>query len=265
MERNRIYTTTHYTDFTFRSNRDTDNKQGRKNIEDIKESMKKFGWLCEPICVSEIPENDPNSRLFKYYVESGQHRFISAKEVGKPVKFMVIDPLTVEQLYYINDKHRKWTATDSVDTYASIGDTSYIVLKQLVDKYDMPLKKILLALGINHGRGQKEKLSEGDLKITEQQLWKAENVLKFIQEVRERKHLFRRSYDKYENALIQLDKAQIIDEERMLKQLDKYVEKLDECASMEKAVEQLEMIYNFKVRGNAVSLLFPYKRAVKGK
>lgn len=265
MEKNKVYSTTHYTDFCFRSNRDVTNKTGRKNIEDIKDSMRKFGWLCEPICVSEIPESDPNSKDHRFYIESGQHRFISAMEIGKPVKFIVIDPLTVEQLYYINDKHRKWNLSDSVDTFVCMGDSSYVVLKQLTEKYDVTIDKALMALGTATGEGRKKKMSEGNLVINEQMLWRAENVLKFIMKVRERKDVIKHSYNKYENALIQLSKSQIIDEERMLKQIDKYGSKLDECSTMLKAVENLEMIYNFKARGNVTALLFPYKRSLKGK
>ena len=107
----------------------------QKHVDEIKESIEKFGWICDPIRLTK------NHEVF-----DGQHRLAALMELGMPVEYIVIEDLTTEQaLRIINNTQRPWGINDYTESYSDTNKYSYSMILSLCQKYGVSEKVILRA------------------------------------------------------------------------------------------------------------------------
>ena len=125
MKANTIYTSSQYNDFVFKKeNRAID----EAFVEKLKMSFEKYGWVGSPIEISETPDG-------KFQIEEGQHRFLAAKELSLPIKFICVPPRTAYMQAEINDLTNKWKIMKFVEMYAKNGVVSYKRLLNLCEQF----------------------------------------------------------------------------------------------------------------------------------
>ena len=125
MRENVVYISSRYDDFAFKAeNRSID----EPHVEKLVSSFEKYGWVGSPIEVSE-------NRDGKLYIEEGQHRFLAAKKLNLPIKFIVVPPRNAVMQAEINDLTDKWKPIKFVEMYANNGVQSYKRLLNLVAEF----------------------------------------------------------------------------------------------------------------------------------
>lgn len=123
-----------------------------RNVLRIMDSIKKIGWIPNPILVTP-----------KLEVIDGQHRLEALKRLNLPVEYIVIDGATADVVREMNDKQFRWKAEDFSRSFAEEGRTSYQFVTHLAKKYDVTSAIVMRAA--NKER-RVEKWNSGELLFT---------------------------------------------------------------------------------------------------
>lgn len=235
MRENVIYSTTDYDAFVFRNaNRDVDMGHAHR----IAESMKENGWQGAPIEISLTDDG-------KYQIEDGQHRFLACKQSGTPVKFMVVKPKTIYDVATQNSMKKGWKGSDYIKAYSEDGNYNYKRLKNLEDEF--PKATLSDILDVVVGKHKQDNLKKGYVRITDEQFYKAREVLKSLMPMIETLKLINvKTVANYKKRLIDLLMHDIVDPQRMIDKLDKHGRMLlPQSATKDQALQYLEALYNY--------------------
>lgn len=119
----KIYTTSDYAAFKkMLGNRDA------KSESKIIDSIKKVGYICNPIIVNE-----------KMEIIDGQNRLEALKALGMPVQFIIQEGLDINACRSLNIGQTNWGVEDYIYSYASAGNDSYRRLASLMEEYRRPI------------------------------------------------------------------------------------------------------------------------------
>lgn len=244
MKENIIYSTTNYDDFVFRTaNRDVD----LSHIDRIAENMKENGWKGAPIEVSILDDG-------KYQIEDGQHRYMAAKKSKTPVKFMVVEKMSIYDVATKNSMKKGWKGSDYVKAYADDGNYNYKRLKNLEDEF--PNATLSDILDVVVGKHKQENLKKGYVKVDDIKFYKAREVLKSLTMMNESLNAIGiKTVASYKRVLIDLLLNEIIDPQRMIDKLDNYGRMLlPPSATRDQAMGYLEALYNYHQRDKSTVL-----------
>lgn len=91
----------------------------------LENSIKEYGIL-QPIKVNK-----------DFNIIEGQHRYMSAKKNGVPIKYIVTDDQAayrINEISELNSTSRKWNVKDYIHSFAAQGNEDYIKLNSLVEE-----------------------------------------------------------------------------------------------------------------------------------
>lgn len=98
----------------------------------VKESIEANDYTrYQPILVSK-----------KMEIVDGQNRFLACKELGLPIHFIVSEDIHIYAAADINQAAKNWGALDYARHYAKRGKDSYIMLLNLMAKYDQSISVV---------------------------------------------------------------------------------------------------------------------------
>jgi hypothetical protein len=143
---NDVFETTEYSAFkTLDGNRNLN----PANLARLKKSMQEE-LLQVPIIVNE-----------KMEIIDGQHRFESCKDLGLPLCFIIVKGYELPQVHKLNAIARNWGLPDYLHSYADLGLKDYILTKNFISKYGIPINSSLQLLsGITTGGGYSQSYAE---------------------------------------------------------------------------------------------------------
>lgn len=121
--------------------------------------------LIKSISLHNRLEQHPISVNDEMEVIDGQHRLAAAEALGVPIHYTIKtgDGLTQVQGLQVQ---RSWTLRDYLESYASLGDTDYLLLKQFVDYHNAPISmSVILLMGFGHGDKPKEMFKNGEFQV----------------------------------------------------------------------------------------------------
>lgn len=209
-------------------NRDTKPQKVKK----IGDSLSKVGYIGSPIVVNEFME-----------VIDGQNRLEACKQRNVPIEYIIRPGLRMEDAIILNAEQTSWTSIDYINAYADQGNENYILIKKVIDKYSrFNINVVFDALGFSRVNS---KLKNGELELPKERYEKAMDVL-------ERLALFRR-YKQYLGSALttwltleRLIMKKLIDEERMMLQLEKYGDSFRQKGTVEETLQAFNEIYNYR-------------------
>lgn len=148
---------------TIACNRDIDENHVRK----IRKLIEKKGYLISSFVLVDEDFN----------IQDGQHRFEACKQLGLPIRTIMIKGLTVEHMKQLNTASRNWGYEDAIKHYAKLGDENYIILDGIL-KTNRDIN-ITTTLNLMYDKRQtvSEDLTEGTLEVTDKILNKFNNRL----------------------------------------------------------------------------------------
>lgn len=128
-----VESTTNY-DMFKHLNGNREETQRRKSL--ISSSVNDVGQIPTPVIINEKNE-----------VIDGQGRLEAFKELGLPIYYMKVAGLGLPECVAMNRTSTNWRLSDYINSYASLGDKNYQVLKQFIKKYEkLPIDVITWAL-----------------------------------------------------------------------------------------------------------------------
>lgn len=159
------------TDYDLLKNIKTNRMVSPTNYNKLVRSMSEE-VLVMPICVNENME-----------IIDGQHRFLAAKELGKPFYFYIQEGYREDQMKRANLVSSTWNKNDFLNMYINQEDSRYIMIKELMDEYGIVISdmiKIIAAVREDNIREAGLAFEEGTIVITESDFIDVQNFLECL-------------------------------------------------------------------------------------
>lgn len=142
----------------------------RKNR--IKESIRNFGYILNPIVVNENME-----------IIDGQGRFEALRDLALPVYYVIADGAGVKECVAMNINMSNWKVIDYVNSYAELGNENYIRYKKLIEEHeDLTVDEVYGLIKnkiVTTGYGSRE-IKDGELYFTEDRLSQVSIVAEWL-------------------------------------------------------------------------------------
>lgn len=154
------------------------------HVKELRKSIENVGLIPAPIIVNE-----------KMEIVDGQHRFMACQMLNKPIYYIVINGIGMEQTVAMNANNKNWTSLDYLNYYAGEMNADYVFIKRMNDQSSLSLSTILHILngGTVDGAHYMDLFKSGRYKVNEdmanaQKLieW-LENFVPHIKNIRGRK------------------------------------------------------------------------------
>ena len=239
-----IFETTDYSQFNILNGNRAIHKA---RVNKIISSIKKVGWITNPIIINE-----------NFEIIDGQGRFTALKTLNMPVEYIIHPGAGIEECRQMNINMNNWTVEDWVDSYAKENYQAYIYVLNLHKMYpDISLQMILSIVCTNGKRtdlksDDKEDVKNGVLDMSSiDQVRVAEildfcsRIIKYVKLIGGRKFLLL-------NAAIYAYDHSSCNRERLIYAFENNYKQADSCTKTEDCIAQIENIYNFHLKSNGV-------------
>lgn len=235
-----IYVTTDYSKFkSIGGNR----VLNQLHINRLKQSIKEE-YLATRIIVNE-----------KYEIIDGQHRFEVIKELGLPLYYELIVGYGLSEVHRFNQLVKSWGFLDYIKGYADLGYEDYVSLLDFIKRRKFQTMVAITLLGSDASSStqtnQRKAIYEGRFKI--KNIFFAEEIADKIEKLQELCVNAKRRNLVF--AIIRLSKRVQFDFEEFLHKLKLQPNSLVDCTTVEKYIELIEEIYNYR-RTNKINLRF---------
>lgn len=146
----------------------------RAHINNLKAAMQQFPQIfaAQPVLVNE-----------KWEIIDGQHRFVGAMELGRPIYYIQVSGLTMEIARAMNILQLPWQPMDFARSYANSKKSAYVTYLAFRDKYPFTHSTILHFLVGSRQHGIHAKFRRGEFEVTDAEA--AQQNLDRLLEVRE--------------------------------------------------------------------------------
>lgn len=233
MQDNIIYCTKEYSIFKkLYGNRDI--LDSRKNT--IKNSILENGYIRNPIVVNENLE-----------IIDGQGRFEALKELGLPIEYVIAHGAGHKECIALNANQKNWKTSDYVKSYAEIGIKEYVFVHEMCKMFpNLDQANIVgVCMKVNNGGGSVSRyIKSGKLKLYHEET------------IPERLKLYEKLHNiicgdadfgiqrAYAGLVTFLYECKEIDEEKVLRHIQKYKEYISPSFNIKQALKNMEFVYN---------------------
>ena len=224
------------------------NRSISKRAENIKESIKRIGWVSNPIIVNQNME-----------IVDGQARFQALRELGMPIEYRMIPNLDIDDCRTLNKFNTDWKAIDFLDSFAAVGNHNYMRLKNLMETFgEHQLRLVLRAAGRSY---DKEEFQEGNMILTDRDFGLAFRRLSTLSKFKPvLKRFGGRALVKYPAIFFIADRNDV-DTDEMLRVLRICDPKDIYCDTALHFLESIQKVYNRnKMRKNRIYIAEDYKK-----
>lgn len=236
---NDIIKTTDYTIFRkMKGNRDVEPRR----VKMITDSIKKIGWISNPIIVNK-----------KMEIIDGQGRFEALKNLGLPVEYHIVENAKLDDCRMMNNSMMKWNTKDYIYSYAVTGNENYKRVKTLMEYFDVTIDIIALAknyksnLLSSNGQDYRQ-MREGKLEFTESDYINVSRMLNIYKPYKEVFKKFGGRTNTKDRVIFYLihyaDKYGTLDHEKMLEALRKCDPETVYNLGFDRLLESVQNAYN---------------------
>ena len=234
---------------------------GNRGVEDarvltIVKSIRAVGYIMNPIICNENNE-----------VIDGQGRLEACKRLGLPVFYSIAQGAGIEECIAMNINQKNWKIEDYINSYAELGDNSYILLQQLLKRFQPSLglsTVIAITKGVN--TSVYKDVKNGTFSMTQERFRDAANVMEFIKPMAEIIDGIGGNKENYFFALAFCCRNPEIDNQMLTEKMQRYRVELPAVSKMDQALDAIEAIYNKRLGAkNKVYIKTEYKKAMEDK
>lgn len=223
-------------------------------VQKIIRSINSVGYIPSPIIVNE-----------KHEVIDGQGRLEACTRLSLPVYFAIVPGIGKKECTAMNIGQTNWTLVDFIESYADLGNISYVYLLQLINgfKKDFPNKTIFYAVTgkIDNVKGI---IKNGDFVISEEEYTYAMQSLTWLRLFRDIISRIEGHTEFYYTALLYCYRDEEVENDRLLEKIQLLQANLIPVTTMQQALEQIETAYNHRTR-NKVYIKTNYRKFMDGR
>lgn len=245
-----------YGNFQFSpENRDVDLKKNK--AKKLRQSLKDYGWIPSfPMTVTK------NGKALT--IVDGQHRFSIARELGIPVKYVLVDQeIDISQ---INNTQDTWKLRDYLERWKRAGKEPYFEIDDFMNTHPsitLSMAITLLSGVYDSGTWYKNKFMDGNMKISPTSrgmAYSVANVFESILEVsKDAKH------NNFMKALYKCFHVDQFDPHRFIEQCEKNPAMIQPYSKIEDWLELIQEIYNHGRKSNRIPLKFQVEEVMKAR
>lgn len=248
----KIHVTTDYSMF-HRLDGNRSIEKSRKNK--VRRSVRNIGQIPVPIVVNE-----------KYEVIDGQARLEVFEELGLPVYYIVCDGLGIADCIAMNISGTNWRINDYIDSYAEQGNTSYVLLKSLIDEYPEILLTNIACAATGLFSVPTDTIKNGQIEISKRDAAYAREILdyilKFMPTIKNEGMDNERTLV---NALMFAFQYDDVDNEYLLAKFTQNYRKISGFGKIDDCLECLSEVYNIRRKTGRVYMRDAYRKAMEDK
>lgn len=226
-----IYRTTDYSKF---KRLDGNRAIRAKSVKAIKESIVRVGYIMSPICVNE-----------KFEIIDGQYRSCALQELGMPVDYYIVEGAGIKECRSMNLNQGNWKLRDFIDSYAELGEQSYIYLAKLLEEF----KQLGVAPVIYAATGMQRAdkvVRGGELVITQLDYENAVKNLTALMDYYPIVNGLDGRHECFYTALIYCFSHPEIDQEELFLRIRERQRELIPPTNVAQALRSIEYVYNFR-------------------
>lgn len=208
-----------------------------KSTKTLEESMRKYGWW------DDSPMSVIKTRNGKLKIKKGHHRFIAAKKLGIPVKYVFGNQDVT--IFEAELTTRPWKLNDFFVAMTREGkDPNCTVIKNYCDKTGIPLRAAISLLGgESAGSGNLQIVfKQGNYKVKGQN-GHAEIVGDIIIHTKAVGLPFA-THDLYVRAISKVARVQCFSPSRMKQKISTFARYMDKRAHLQQYLDMIEDVYN---------------------
>lgn len=224
-------------------------------IAKLKKSIETNGWIRNPIIVNE-----------KLQIIDGQGRFEALKSLNLPVEYIVSPGTGMRECLVFNNTQTKWTTKDYVSSYAESGNTSYIMLKKLLEDFKALPLEVVTFVCYKSRKIDSRSIPEGRFQMDESYYPECreilEKLLKFSELTSSSKFQGSKSY--FLEAAVFAMGLDEIDSDLLLRKCTANISKAIPVCDMWSGLQSLEIMYNTR-SSEKVYLTTAYDKYLRGK
>lgn len=228
-----VWVTNDYSLFkTLNGNRDV----AVSRVNKIMESIDNVGYRPQPVLVNQNME-----------IIDGQGRFSALKKMGLPILYIIDENAGIKECVAMNIYQENWTLLDYIKSYAEQGNEDYIFIYKMAKEFPRLSMGTIIPVCIgNYDFYGNNSVKNGSLKIGRD---KSEivNILNYIMLFYPYKK-YMSSFDRAAKVFMLTWESEEIDNDAMLKAVEKRFQKIKPYSSTEEAVKTFGDIYNFNRR-----------------
>lgn len=220
--------------------------ESRKNT--IKASMAEKE-IINPILVNERME-----------IIEGQGRFEALRELGRPIKYIVVEGAELSDCQRLNKANKNWTTVDIVKSYAAGGYSDYSSLLTACELTKLEIRAVLRLLGRAVG-ALNESLARGNLRFGKADIAEACNMANRVEEISNALQLKGRSRSQvFLGAMRVIMTTEGYEHPTMIKNCEMNRMSYVPMSRLEDELKQFENIYNYRARENKRLYFSDYMR-----
>lgn len=207
-----------------------------RHIQVLKKSMQEWGFIpCQQIAVVKAPKG-------KFLIIDGHSRFDSAKQLGLPILYQVLEGRFAEAVATLNIQ-KAWNSSDCARRFAIKGLPDYKVLQEYVMK-GIPFMRAatLLYGGQGGGTNYTEKLKSGTYTIKSTAI--CDQLLEVIAQLGDVSPVVKSS--RFLDAFSMCAFLPDFDTQRLIEKLKNSPRALVKTATKDQMLDQIEEIYNYR-------------------
>ncbi len=174
------------------------------------------------------------------YIIDGQHRFVSAEELGLPVSYCVTDagPEVIQRL---NQNGKPWTVADFLHMFCVKGKADYKVFADFQLKWNLGIGETMMLLSGKRNRKYRM-FKDGIFKVSN--VVKGEKLASMFYDMEKYYPEFKRRA--FFVGFIRLASTEGYDHKRLMARLAEGKKKITHCIRSEDYLQCLAEIYNWK-------------------
>lgn len=227
---NQVYVTNDYTKF---KTKDGNRSLNELHLKRLKSSVEDNDLLhANPILVNE-----------QFEIIDGQHRFNVCESLCKPIYYIMVKGLGLQEIQILNANAKNWKTEDYVSGYAKLGLPEYKYFETQMNKMDIGVASLLAIFTGDNGNAQ-ESLRNGTLTLPNKK--RGEIIYTWIKDFE--KLFVGATQRTFVRALVTLYNIDGYNHNKMMQKLQYQSTKLRICNESKSYLALLEEIYNFKER-----------------
>lgn len=211
---------------------------GEGRILAVMESINEIGQMKSPILVNENAE-----------VIDGQARLEAFKRMHLPVYYVVADGVGIKECISMNIKQSNWSITDYIDCFADLGNQSYMYVKDLIARYKATVPMSVILWIAARSKKRNESFKTGKFVMLSDEYQKSITILDYISMFASVYRSIGGRIEAYYMATAFCFGLKSVDTSRLYDSVVKQKLSLVPVANVEQALEIIERIYNYRIRG----------------
>lgn len=245
-----IFETRDYSIFiTMDWNREVTTKRAHK----IRDSIKRNGYVLNPICVNE-----------HFEVIDGQGRLEALKLLGMPVHYYFEVGAGRSECIALNSYNTLWSVRDYITSYANAGNDNYSRLNSLINEFSIFGMATIYFAATGASALQNEVIKKGNMKCTPEDYNEARNRLMFMQQFIHGVQKLKGKQSAVYQAIYFALGCEGVDADKLRERLELKYSIAPAIANLKQALDALTDIYNKNAR-DRIYLSEMYDKFMRGK